>query len=95
MVPELTSELRQFEGLTTNFDQVEVLARRLDARGSKDRVPGEDLHGTWHAYRRYDHAPTVREICDFAAVDFSTRSAMQGIAAYPGTCESCLVPSSQ
>ena len=95
MVSELMSELRQFEGLTTNLDQVEVLAWRVDARDAKDRVPREDLHGTWHAYRRYDHAPTVREICDFAAVDFSTRSAMQSIAAYPGTCESCLVPSSQ
>jgi hypothetical protein len=120
MVRELTSELRQFEGLTSDFDQTEVLAWRLDARGNKDRVeiallwgrtgpadtttgwalvqgyrrpdgdnawhrslyyrelrsslthsrPGEDLDGTWHAYQRYDHAPTVREICDFAAVDF-------------------------
>ena len=120
MLAELTSDLRRFEGLTTDFDQVEVLAWRRDARGRKDRVetaliwgrtgpadaptgwalvqgfrhpdrdniwhrslynrelkslltqprPGENLQGTWHAYHRYDHAPTVREICDFAAVDF-------------------------
>jgi len=38
MVAELTSELRRFEGLPTDFDQVEVLAWRVDARDSKDRV---------------------------------------------------------
>jgi hypothetical protein len=120
MVQELTSELRRFEGLTHDFDAVEVLAWRRDARGNKERVeiallwgrmgpaeatrgwvlvqayrhpdgdntwhrslfnrelrsplthprPGEDADGTWHAYQSYDHAPTVREICDFAAVDF-------------------------
>ena len=30
MLRELTSELRQFEGLTTDFDQSEVLAWRVD-----------------------------------------------------------------
>jgi hypothetical protein len=120
MVRDLTSELRRFEGLATDFDQFELLAWRVDAREG-DRVveiallwgrtgpadastgwalvqgyrhpeagdtwrrslynrelrsqlthtrPGEDADGTWHAYRRYDHAPTVPEICDFAAVDF-------------------------
>jgi hypothetical protein len=34
------------------------------------RRPGEDADGTWHAFQRYDHAPTVREVCEFAAVDF-------------------------
>ena len=38
MVAELTSELRRFEGLPTDFHQVEVLAWRVDARDSKDRV---------------------------------------------------------
>ena len=121
MVRDLTSELRRFEGLATDFDQVEVLAWRIDARGQEHRVveiallwgrtgppdaptgwalvqgyrhpeakdtwrrslynrelrsslirprPGEDADGTWHAFRRYDHRPTSREICDFAAVDF-------------------------
>ncbi len=130
MVRELTSELQQFEGLATDFDQFEVLAWRLDSRrsaplaegvgtprqrvegaliwgrtGSQDKPtgwalvqgfrhpdddeiwhrsifvtdsssrpsypkPGEDFHGTWHAYQRYDHAPTAPEICDFAAVTF-------------------------
>jgi hypothetical protein len=120
MVRELTAELRRFERLTADFDQVEVLAWRVDARDNNDRVeiallwgrtafsdattgwasvqgyrrpdgdntwhrslynrtlksplthprPGEDRDGTWHAYQRYDHAPTVHEICDFAAVDF-------------------------
>ena len=31
--------------------------------------PGEDRDGTWHAFQMYEHAPTLREICDFAAVD--------------------------
>ena len=31
--------------------------------------PGEDGNGTWHAFQMYQHAPTTREICDFAAVD--------------------------
>ena len=31
--------------------------------------PGEDRNGTWHAFQEYEHAPTTREICDFAAVD--------------------------
>jgi hypothetical protein len=31
--------------------------------------PGEDRDGTWHAFQIYEHAPTAREICDFAAVD--------------------------
>jgi len=121
MVRDLTSELRRFEGLATDFDQFELLAWRVDARegdrgvvevallwgrtGSADAPtgwalvqgyrhpeagdtwrrslynrelrsplthprPGEDADGTWHAYRGYAHPPTVREICDFAAVDF-------------------------
>ena len=120
MLRELTSELRQFEGLATEFEQSEVLAWQVAANDDGDRVeiallwgrtgpphaptgwalvqgfrrpdgdqiwrrsvyyrylksrlthtrPGEDLDGTWHAYQHYDHAPTVREICDFAAVDF-------------------------
>jgi hypothetical protein len=121
MVRDLTSELRRFEGLATDFDEIELLAWRVDARDQAGPVveiallwgrtgtadaptgwalvqgyrhpeegdtwrrslyirelrsllthprPGEDACGTWHAYRRYDHAPTVREICDFAAVDF-------------------------
>ena len=40
--------------------------------------PGEDVDGTWHAYRRYGHAPTVREICDFAAVDSSLPRSLGG-----------------
>jgi hypothetical protein len=31
--------------------------------------PGEERDGTWHAFQIYEHAPTTREICDFAAVD--------------------------
>jgi hypothetical protein len=38
MVHDLTSDLRRFEHLTTDFDHVEVLAWRLDARGNSDRV---------------------------------------------------------
>jgi hypothetical protein len=32
--------------------------------------PGETRDGTWHAYAHYDHPPSSREICDFAAVSF-------------------------
>jgi hypothetical protein len=32
--------------------------------------PGETADGTWHAYTHFDHPPTGREICDFAAVHF-------------------------
>jgi len=128
MVRELTSELRQFEGLGTDFDRSEVLAWRVDLRDTRDRVeialvwgrtgpdhaptgwalvqgyrhpeaddiwrrslfnrelssplthlrPGETRDGTWHAYQRYDHAPTVREICDFAAVDFFNEAEHRG-----------------
>jgi hypothetical protein len=120
MVRELTTELREFEGLASDFDRFELLAWRVDGREEDQAVeiallwgrtgpadaptgwalaqgyrrpeardgwrrslvhrelrsplthprPGEDADGTWHAYRHYDHAPTVREICDFAAVDF-------------------------
>jgi hypothetical protein len=128
MVRDLTSELRHFERLPTDFHQFEVLAWRVDAR-ERDRVveigliwgrtgpahaptawvlvqgyrhpeagdrwrrslfsrelrsplthprPGEDVGGTWHASERYDHAPSVREICDFAAVDFFTKEQPEG-----------------
>ena len=32
--------------------------------------PGESSDGTWHAFQRYDHAPTAQEICEFAGVEF-------------------------
>jgi hypothetical protein len=120
MARDLTSDLRRFEGLATDFDRFELLAWRVDAREGDGVVqiallwgrtgpadaptgwalvqgyrrpeagetwrrslynrelrsplthprPGEDADGTWHAYHRYGHPPTVREICDFAAVDF-------------------------
>ena len=38
MVRDLTSELQRFEGLATKFDQFEVLAWRVDARGQGERV---------------------------------------------------------
>ena len=37
MVRDLTSELRRFEALATDFDQFELLAWRVDAR-ERDRV---------------------------------------------------------
>ena len=37
--------------------------------------PGEDLDGTWHGFAHYSHAPTGREICEFAAVDFLSQEA--------------------
>src|SRR5262245_7827170 len=49
--------------------------------------PGEDPDGTFHAYQSYDQAPTVREICDFAAVDFSTPTGLEVTAVYLGSCE--------
>lgn len=40
--------------------------------------PGETPDGTWHAFQHYDHAPTVREICDFGAVDFFNADNIDG-----------------
>lgn len=36
--------------------------------------PGEAADGTWRAYAPYDHPPTSREICAFAAVSFLAAS---------------------
>jgi hypothetical protein len=119
MISELVAELREFEGLASDFTDHEVLAWRVDTH-ENDRVeialiwgrttnelaktrwalvqgfrrpggdnrwhrslfnrylkappthprPSEDRDGTWHAFQMYEHAPTTREICDFAAVDF-------------------------
>ena len=136
MMRELTAELRQFEGVTTEFVESEVLAWRIQGRGDRERVeialvwgrdasasggtrgwalaqgwrhpeidavwrrslfnrtlsaalthlrPGETADGTWHAYQRYDHAPTSREICDFAAVDFFNDEARAGYRRLAGS----------
>jgi hypothetical protein len=120
MIRELTADLRQFEGLASDFTETEVLGWRIDALDSRFRVeiallwgrtgaagapggwalvqgfrhpdgegrwqrslfyrylkapltrprPGESPDGTWHAFQRYEHAPTAQEICEFANVEF-------------------------
>lgn len=133
MVRQLTAELRQFEREASDFEELEVLAWRIDARG-KERVeiallwgrghslgkprwalvqgyrhpgsderwrrslfnrelvvpltqprPGENTDGTWRAYERYDHAPTSREICEFASVSFLEDDQVGGFRRVSGT----------
>jgi hypothetical protein len=126
MTRELTRELREREGLASNFKQIEVLGWRVELfedsratppiwRGRTESAlvwgravnadgssawalaqayrhnddewrrslfwqhlkaplthprPGEDVNGTWHAFKQYATAPTSADVCEFAQVDF-------------------------
>ena len=67
MLRELTSELREFEGLANDFVQSEVLAWRIDSRGDNERVEialiwgrngATDAPKSWALFQGYRHPKT-------------------------------------